>query len=145
MQKDLKTGMFFGLALVVAGVLWLATRPSLLTESRLLQSPKTVSEQPAAESPRFVTNLPKTPSGKAPSPTQPKNSSRPQPKPPARQQTKTTKLPRIHTVRNGETLSSIARRYYGSEYQWQKIYNANRSYLKSPDNIRPGTRLMIPN
>jgi len=144
MQKDLKAGMFFGLLVVVAAALWFATRPSLMTESRLLQSPKTVSEQPPAKSPRFVTNLPSTPTAEAPVPIQPEENHQPQLKPPAHQQAKTTKSPRIHTVSNGETLSSIARRYYGSEYQWQKIYNANRSRLKSPDKIRLGTRLIIP-
>lgn len=144
MQKDLKAGMFFGLLVVVAAALWFATRPSLMTESRLLQSPKTVSEQPPAESPRFVTNLPGTPTAEAPILIQLEDKTQPQLKPPAHQQAKTTKSPRIHTVSNGETLSSIARRYYGSEYQWQKIYNANRSRLKSPDKIRLGTRLIIP-
>lgn len=51
---------------------------------------------------------------------------------------------RIHTVSNGETLSSIALEYYGSSEYTQKIIDANRNALSNPDRIRAGTRLVIP-
>jgi nucleoid-associated protein YgaU len=51
---------------------------------------------------------------------------------------------RLHTVSNGETLSSIALEYYGSTGYIQKIIDANRNLLSNPDRIRVGMRLVIP-
>lgn len=47
-------------------------------------------------------------------------------------------------VRNGDTLSSIAARVYGDSSQWQKIFEANRSILKRPGDLRTGQTLTIP-
>jgi beta-lactamase regulating signal transducer with metallopeptidase domain/LysM repeat protein len=49
---------------------------------------------------------------------------------------------RYHTVREGETLSSISKKYYGSENKWQEILNCNRE-IKTADGIRPGQKLII--
>jgi LysM repeat protein len=53
------------------------------------------------------------------------------------------KEPRYHTVREGETLSSISKKYYGSENKWQKILDYNRE-IKAADGIRVGQKLIIP-
>ena len=50
-----------------------------------------------------------------------------------------------HTVQEGETLSEIARRYYGRTAEWHTIYDANRVAIGDPDSLKPGTRLTIPN
>lgn len=49
-----------------------------------------------------------------------------------------------HTVQAGETLSRIAKEYYGDEKHYRKIYEANRDQLDDPDNIGVGQRLRIP-
>ncbi|MFO0838697.1 MAG: LysM peptidoglycan-binding domain-containing protein [Phycisphaerae bacterium] len=49
-----------------------------------------------------------------------------------------------YTVQKGDTLSSIAKKMYGDGNQWKKIYEANRGTVKSPRQLRPGTRLAIP-
>lgn len=49
-----------------------------------------------------------------------------------------------HVVQSGETLATIATRYYGSPAKWNLIFNANRDRLASPNNVRVGTRLTIP-
>jgi len=54
------------------------------------------------------------------------------------------KAERFHIVGKNETLSEIARQYYGSAGKWQKIYNANRSTINNPNTLRPGTKLIIP-
>jgi len=54
------------------------------------------------------------------------------------------RLTGIHTVRPGDTLSNISRRYYGSPNQWKKIRNANRQRINNPDRIALGTTLTIP-
>jgi LysM repeat protein len=51
---------------------------------------------------------------------------------------------RRYTVRPGDTLSSIALRFYGSRARWPVIYQANKSVIKNPDSIFPGEVLTIP-
>lgn len=48
-------------------------------------------------------------------------------------------------VREGDTLSAIARREYGDGAKWDLIYRANRSRLRGPNAIRPGMVLEVPN
>jgi nucleoid-associated protein YgaU len=50
-----------------------------------------------------------------------------------------------HTVTEGETLFSLARRYYNDEAKFVEIYRVNRDVLKTPDPLTPGTVLIIPN
>jgi len=47
------------------------------------------------------------------------------------------------TVKDGETLSSIAKRVFGNSDKWHLIYNANRDKLTNPNNIRVGMQLLI--
>ena len=51
---------------------------------------------------------------------------------------------RRYTVRPGDTLSSIALRFYGSRSRWPVIYQANKAVIKNPDAIFPGEVLTIP-
>ncbi len=51
---------------------------------------------------------------------------------------------RTYTVRPGDTLSSIAERYYNNPGDWQWIYSANRSKISNPDSIYAGETLTIP-
>ncbi|WP_298778781.1 LysM peptidoglycan-binding domain-containing protein [uncultured Polaribacter sp.] len=50
-----------------------------------------------------------------------------------------------HTVKSGETLGAIAKKYYGSAGKYTAIFNANTDVLKNPDVIHPGQELVIPN
>ncbi len=52
--------------------------------------------------------------------------------------------PRTYVVRDGDTLSGIARRMLGKSSLHNLIYEANRNLLKSPDDLRPGQTLVIP-
>jgi nucleoid-associated protein YgaU len=51
---------------------------------------------------------------------------------------------RYHVVQEGESLSTIAQKYYGKAERWQLIYQANQDKIKSPDLIHPGQKLFIP-
>jgi len=51
---------------------------------------------------------------------------------------------RSYTVKSGDTLSKIAREFYGDASEYMKIYNANRDQLSDPDKIKPGQNLVIP-
>lgn len=58
--------------------------------------------------------------------------------------TATKPTPKKHTVVAGETLSSIARTYYNDAMAWKKIYEANKSKMKSATDIRKGMVLNLP-
>jgi nucleoid-associated protein YgaU len=51
---------------------------------------------------------------------------------------------RVHVVQKGDTLYSLALRYYGTRAGWEKIYQANRSGLPSRDQLKVGQQLVIP-
>ena len=51
---------------------------------------------------------------------------------------------RIHKVVAGDTLSKIAKKYYGNANEYMKIFDANKDKLKDPDKIFPGQELIIP-
>ena len=50
-----------------------------------------------------------------------------------------------HVVKSGESLSKIAKHYYGDPMKYKKIFEANTNILKNPDLIHPGQELVIPN
>lgn len=50
-----------------------------------------------------------------------------------------------HTVKSGESLSKIAKKYYGDPMKYKKIFEANTNILKNPDIIHPDQVLVIPN
>ena len=50
-----------------------------------------------------------------------------------------------HTVKSGESLSKIAKHYYGDAMKYNKIFEANTDQLKNPDVIHPDQVLVIPN
>jgi nucleoid-associated protein YgaU len=51
---------------------------------------------------------------------------------------------RMHEVASGDTLSAVAKRYYGDASKYHKIFEANRDQLHDPDKIRVGQKLKIP-
>ncbi len=51
---------------------------------------------------------------------------------------------RMYIVQRGDTLQSLALRYYGSRAGWEKIFQANRSGLPSKDQLKVGQQLVIP-
>ena len=50
-----------------------------------------------------------------------------------------------HTVKSGESLSKIAKHYYGDAMKYNKIFDANTNILSNPDVIHPDQVLVIPN
>lgn len=51
----------------------------------------------------------------------------------------------MHTVKSGESLSKIAKHYYGDPMKYTKIFDANTNILKDPNVIHPDQVLKIPN
>ena len=50
----------------------------------------------------------------------------------------------FHTVASGESLSLIAKKYYGDAMKYPVIFEANKPMLSDPDKIYPGQVLRIP-
>lgn len=51
---------------------------------------------------------------------------------------------RDYTVQRGDTLASIARKFYKSSARWRKILDANSETLSKPSDLKPGQTLTIP-
>ena len=50
----------------------------------------------------------------------------------------------IYAVVPGDTLSKIAKHYYGDANKYMKIFEANKDQLKDPNMIKVGQKLRIP-
>ncbi len=50
----------------------------------------------------------------------------------------------MHEVQKGESLSKIAKKYYGDASKYTVIFEANQPLLKDPNKIYPGQMLRIP-
>lgn len=48
------------------------------------------------------------------------------------------------TVTSQIVLSTLSDRYYGSPWFWVYIYEENRAIISDPNNVRPGTEVVIP-
>jgi nucleoid-associated protein YgaU len=44
----------------------------------------------------------------------------------------------------GDSLSKIAKQFYGDAQQWRRIYEANRDQIQNPDLIHPGQTFRVP-
>ena len=53
-----------------------------------------------------------------------------------------TPAPQSYTVQRGDTLSAIAKRFYGHAGEYRRIAEANN--IANPDLIHPGQQLVIP-
>lgn len=51
---------------------------------------------------------------------------------------------REYIVQKGDTLYKIARRFYGKEQDWRRIWQANIDKLPDPNNLKVGMKLIIP-
>jgi nucleoid-associated protein YgaU len=49
-----------------------------------------------------------------------------------------------YIIKSGDTLSKIAKQYYGNANDYPKIFEANREVIKHPDKIFPGQKIRIP-
>ncbi|MBN2137360.1 MAG: LysM peptidoglycan-binding domain-containing protein [Sedimentisphaerales bacterium] len=136
MHKDLKMGLISGMVIVVGAALYLGTRPSL-SSSRLRGGSTADTSQQHSGPVKFISKAgPNTPIGDRPEPnvfdwTR-------------FEAEENRQSEKYYILRKNETLSDVARHYYGSPGDWRKIYNANRDTIVDPDKVRPGTKLIIP-
>ena len=173
MGKDYKIGLVSGLVVAIAALIWVATRPSLSPEARMLRSSQTTARDVAPA----PVDRGSGQTGRENSPakgaslgsildSQPKNTDSSAPKPVSSTDTPQSalrnpqsssvpdltiyekaekiKTTRFHILRKDETLSSVSQQYYGTPNKWQKILDANKNVIKDPNKLQPGTKLIIP-
>lgn len=51
---------------------------------------------------------------------------------------------RTYTVKEGDTLASISRKFYKTSKRWREIRDANEKKIDDPENLRAGLTLTIP-
>jgi len=49
-----------------------------------------------------------------------------------------------YTVKSGDTLSKIAKQFYGDANQYMRIFEANKDQLDDPNKVQVGQELKIP-
>jgi nucleoid-associated protein YgaU len=49
-----------------------------------------------------------------------------------------------YVIEKGDTLSAIAKKYYGKASDYPRLFEANREVIKDPDLIFPGQKIRIP-
>jgi nucleoid-associated protein YgaU len=49
-----------------------------------------------------------------------------------------------YTIKKGDTLSAIAKQFYGKANDYPRIFEANREVIKDADLIYPGQKIRIP-
>ena len=121
MKNDLKIGIIIGMVLVIGIVLIISLWPGQSVDQRH----RDMFREEEVELP-ITTEQPPDLSGGSTA------------------QLSKTSSPRIHTVTTGETLSSIAMKYYGTTRHTRKILDANKSRITDKNQIRPSMRLIIP-
>jgi LysM repeat protein len=56
-----------------------------------------------------------------------------------------TSIHGLYTVEAGDTLSKIAKMYFGEANRYMEIFNINKDQLSDPDKIQIGQKLKLPN
>jgi nucleoid-associated protein YgaU len=51
---------------------------------------------------------------------------------------------KTYTVQSGDSLSKIAKQFYGSANDYMRIFDANKDKLDNPDTVKAGQELVIP-
>jgi len=49
-----------------------------------------------------------------------------------------------YKIEEGDTLQKISKKFYDTYGRWNEIYEANKDVLSSPDRIKPGKTIRIP-
>lgn len=67
-----------------------------------------------------------------------------QPQPPEPAVSKVMQHAKTYTVKDGDTLMSIAKKYYGRAGLWKRIYDANKDKIPASKKLKKGMKLIIP-
>ena len=101
--------------------------------------------EPSSEAMAALSQLPETPLFDEPEPESPvAEKLTAESSPPAQAPSAAPVAGRRYTVKKGDSLWKIAKRFYGDPYKWRRIYEANQARLSNPNRVRPGMVLTIP-
>lgn len=142
MPRDAKLGLVAGVGLVIAIAVLFYRKDPTLAFSQTGNEAAIVPTSPLAASPEVpVTAAPAvtgTTAPAAPAASRPEWSS-------TTAHTQSYASPvRRHKVVEGDTLTGLARKYYGAEQQTLRIVQANRRLVDASRKLTPGTELVIP-
>ena len=153
MQKDVKVGVAIGVLIIALVVIfWWAHEQKNTPNMPPAQDTATVTPPLAPTQPPSAPTEETTPAidwtridesaparapdtPLAPAPTQP-------PAPPA--PAAPAQTARTHIVQKNETLSSIAKKYYGDQRKWTTIHQANKTAIPNPNAMKIGLKIVIP-
>lgn len=129
--KGFLWGVLVGIILcAVAGYLWTKTVPD-----KKVEQAEVLGDTVAADSVKPVdAALAKNDTAKAAQTVQPAQGAKPQAEPAVV----------YETVTPSNVPARMARKHYGKECFWVYIYEENKGKIKNPNNIKEGTRLVIP-
>ncbi len=68
------------------------------------------------------------------------------PPPPEPEQAEAAPQPKVeyYIIQKGDSLSKIAKHFYGNANEYPKIFEANREVIKDPNLIFPGQKIRVP-
>jgi len=49
-----------------------------------------------------------------------------------------------YTIQSGDSLSKIAKQFYGNAMDYPKLFEANKEVIEDPDLIYPGQKIRVP-
>lgn len=135
-KPNYKRWIYIALGVLAAGLLlWLLLKPGGKNETTE-KEPDIVMADTVVAADTIVTES--TPETKP----EPKPETKPETKPESRPKSE----PKVVTdiVTSQIVLSTLAEKYYGSAWFWVYIYEENKAIISDPNNIRPGTKVVIP-
>ena len=115
------------------------SRPFLAPEDQVAESPGSLAPEPQVQPVPQARVQNSTPAPQTTAPSQP---IRALPTKPSAASASTS--PRRHVVVKGDTLFSLAQKYYGNRSRWRDIYAANRDQLPNENSMRLGMEIRIP-
>jgi nucleoid-associated protein YgaU len=126
MRKDVKTGLLIGTGLCLAAAVWFSVRQPVVNQPRVEELLSQKQDLLAGQDePKAQINLTDTPD--------------------AQILPESAPSVRIHIVEQGQTLSDISKKYYGTVANWNKIYQANKEQMpRGPHTLKTGMKLVIP-
>jgi nucleoid-associated protein YgaU len=51
---------------------------------------------------------------------------------------------RTYVIKSGDSLSKIAKQFYGRTSDWHKLHEANYDKIRNPSILHPGEEIVIP-
>jgi len=153
MRKEFKIGLFLVLGLVLVISIHLCTRKSMSVESRTLQLTQHLTG--SNQSPIGANASSRTPAkvgasavAAALDANAPLTDLQPVIKTTADltkfEQSEPIKTQHFYIVREGDVLSYISQKFYGTARKVNQIYEANHNIIKDKNLLRPGMKLIIP-